>query len=382
MFMQRNVAYLLLIIMLGLIALGLVMLSSTSAVLAPLDMTGVYSNLRKQLVWLALGGIVCVFLSRYDYQKLLRHAPWMLGIACVMLVLCLIPHIGVKVNGSPRWLRLAGWTYQPSEFAKLALILFLSWWMGKNQRHAREFMKGFFWPILCTAPVFALMVRQQDYGTTAILLAILVAILFCSGTRLLYLLPVPVLGLLGIIVISLFNPQRMARWMAFLHPDQFRDGAGYQQWQGLIALGSGGLWGLGLGNSRQKMYYLPEVNTDFVFPIIGEELGMWVTLAVVLAFLLLVLCSGWITIHAPDPAGVLLGAGITVMIGLQALMNLAVVTSLMPCKGIPLPFISYGGSNLLTCLAAIGILFNMHRQGIYQAQTAPALTPMSYSVRM
>ena len=380
--MQRNVAYLLLIIMLGLIALGLVMLSSTSAVLAPLDMTGVYSNLRKQFVWLGLGGIACVFLSRYDYQKLLRHAPWVLGIACVMLVLCLIPHIGVKVNGSPRWLRLAGWTYQPSELAKLALILFLSWWMGKNQRHAREFMRGFFWPILCAAPIFYLMVRQQDYGTTAILLAILVAILFCAGTRLLYLLPVPVLGLLGIIVISLFNPQRMSRWMAFLHPEQYRDGAGYQQWQGLIALGSGGVSGLGLGNSRQKMYYLPEVNTDFVFPIIGEELGMWVTLTVVLAFLVLVLCSGWITVHAPDPAGVLLGIGITMMIGLQALMNLAVVTSLMPCKGIPLPFISYGGSNLLTCLAAVGILFNMHRQGIYQVQGAPALTPMSYSVRM
>jgi len=382
MFMQRNVAYLLLIVMLGLIALGLVMLSSTSAVLAPLDMTGVYSNLRKQCVWLGLGGIACVFLSRYDYQKLLRHAPWLLGISGVMLVLCLVPHIGLKVNGSPRWLRLAGWTYQPSELAKLALILFLSWWMGKNQRHARELMRGFFLPILCTAPIFALMMRQQDYGTTAILLAILVAILFCAGTRMLYLLPVPVLGMLGIVVISLFNPQRMARWMAFLHPEQFRDGAGYQQWQGLIALGSGGLSGLGLGNSRQKMYYLPEVNTDFVFPIIGEELGMWMTLAVVLAFLLLVLCSGWITVHAPDPAGVLLGTGITVMIGLQALMNLAVVTSLMPCKGIPLPFISYGGSNLLTCLAAVGILFNMHRQGIYQASATPALTPMSYSVRM
>ena len=382
MCMQRNVAYLLLIVMLGLIALGLVMLSSTSAVLAPLDMTGVYSNLRKQFVWLGLGGIACVFLSRYDYQKLLRHAPWLLGISGVMLVLCLVPHIGLKVNGSPRWLRLAGWTYQPSELAKLALILFLSWWMGKNQRHARELMRGFFLPILCTAPIFALMMRQQDYGTTAILLAILVAILFCAGTRMLYLLPVPVLGMLGIVVISLFNPQRMARWMAFLHPEQFRDGAGYQQWQGLIALGSGGLSGLGLGNSRQKMYYLPEVNTDFVFPIIGEELGMWMTLAVVLAFLLLVLCSGWITVHAPDPAGVLLGTGITVMIGLQALMNLAVVTSLMPCKGIPLPFISYGGSNLLTCLAAVGILFNMHRQGIYQASATPALTPMSYSVRM
>ncbi|MCE0522737.1 MAG: putative lipid II flippase FtsW [Methylacidiphilales bacterium] len=380
--MQRNVAYLLLIVMLGLIALGLVMLSSTSAELAPQDITGVYSNLRKQLVWLVLGGIACVFLSRYDYQKLLRHAPWMVGAACVMLVLCLIPHIGVRVNGSPRWLRLAGWTYQPSEFAKLALILFLSWWMGKNQRHAREFLRGFFWPILCTGLIFVLMVRQEDYGTTSIMLAIMVAILFCAGTRLLYLLPVPVVGMLGIVAISLFNPQRMARWVAFLHPDQFRDGAGYQQWQGLIALGSGGLSGLGLGNSRQKMYYLPEVNTDFVFPIIGEELGMWVTLAVVLAFLIMVLCSGWITIHAPDPAGVLLGTGITVMIGLQALMNLAVVTSLMPCKGIPLPFISYGGSNLLTCMAAVGILFNMHRQGIYQTPTPPTMTPKAYSVRM
>jgi cell division protein FtsW len=199
---------------------------------------------------------------------------------------------------------------------------------------------------------------------------------------LLYLLPVPVFGMVGLIGISLFDHQRMSRWMAFLHPELYKDGAGYQQLQGLIALGSGGLSGLGLGNSLQKMYYLPEVNTDFVFPIIGEELGMWVTLAVVLAFLVLVLCSGWITIHAPDPSGVLLGTGITVMIGLQALMNLAVVTSLMPCKGIPLPFISYGGSNLLTCLAAVGILFNLHRQGIYQTAPAPALTPMSYSVRM
>jgi len=152
--------------------------------------------------------------------------------------------------------------------------------------------------------------------------------------------------------------------------------------QALIALGSGGLTGLGLGNSRQKMYWLPEVNTDFVFPIIGEELGMWVTLSVVLAFLLLVLCSGWITLHAPDPAGVLLGTGLTLMISLQALMNLAVVTSLMPCKGIPLPFISYGGSNLLTCLAAMGILFNLHRQGVYQTQSAPVLAATSYSVRM
>jgi cell division protein FtsW len=382
MFMQRNVAYLLLITMLGLIGLGLVMLSSTSAVLAPQDMSGVYSNLRKQFAWLIVGGIVCVILSRYDYQKLLRHAPWVACVACVLLVLCLIPHIGVKINGSPRWLRLAGWTYQPSEFAKLALILFLSWWMGKNQRRAREFMPGFFWPMTCASPLLLLVAGQHDLGTTALMLAILVSMMFCVGTNLLYLLPVPVVGLAAIITLSVFIPERYARWMAFLHPELDPLGKGHQQLQALIALGSGGLWGLGLGNSVQKMYYLPEVNTDFVFPIIGEELGMWVTLAVVLAFLVLVLCSGWITIHAPDPAGVLLGTGLTVMIALQALMNLAVVTSLLPPKGIPLPFISYGGSNLLTCLAAIGILFNMHRQGIYQAQAAPALAPKSYSVRM
>jgi len=380
--MQRNVAYLLLIVMLGLIALGLVMLSSTSAELAPQDITGVYSNLRKQFVWLVIGGIVCVFLSRYDYQKLLRSAPWVVGIACLMLVLCLVPHIGVKVNGSSRWLRLDGWTYQPSEFAKLALILFLSWWMGKNQRNAREFMPGFFWPIACTLPVLALMIIQQDFGTTAIMLAILVVIMFVAGSRLLYLVPVPIIGFAGLLLITFLKPERLARWRAFLHPELDPLGKGHQQLQALIALGSGGLSGRGLGNSLQKMYYLPEVNTDFVFPIIGEELGMWVTLTVVLAFLVLMLCSGWITIHAPDPAGVLLGTGLTLMIALQALMNLAVVTSLMPPKGIPLPFISYGGSNLLTCMAAMGILFNMHRQGIYQAQTTRAMTTKSYSVRM
>jgi cell division protein FtsW len=385
MFMQRNVAYLLLIVMLGLIALGLVMLSSTSAVLAPMDMTSVYSNLRKQAVWLTIGGVMCVFLSRYDYQKLLRWGPWVLGVACVLLVLCFIKHVGVTINGSPRWLRVAGWTYQPSELGKLALILFLSWWMGKNQRHIAEFKRGFFLPVLCTVPVFILMIRQQDFGTTAIMLSVLIVILFVAGGRMLYLVPVPFVGFAGILAIASLNPERWARLMAYWHPSldhTIIDAKKWQQLQALIALGSGGLSGLGLGNSRQKMYWLPEVNTDFVFPIIGEELGMWVTLSIVLAFVLLLLCSGWITIHAPDPAGVFLGTGITVMIALQALMNLAVVTSLMPCKGIPLPFISYGGSNLLTCMAAIGILFNMHRQGIYQPPTTPTLTKTSHSVRM
>ena len=260
-----------------------------------------------------------------------------MGVACVLLVLCLIPS-RARINGSPRWLRLAGWTYQPSEFAKLALILFLSWWMGKNQRRTGEILKGFFWPVVCTAPILVLMIIQQDLGTTAIMGAILVAMMFSAGTRLRYLIPVPILGFAGLVLITLSQSRNGTRggW-PFFTPRSDPLGKGQQQLQALIALGSGGLSGLGLGNSRQKMYYLPEVNTDFVFPIIGEELGMWVTLAVVLAFLVLMLCSGWITIHAPDPAGVLLGTGLTVMIALQALMNLAVVTSLMPPRAFPFP---------------------------------------------
>ncbi len=389
--MQRNAAYMLLIVMLGLIALGLVMLASTSAMLAPSAKPDVYAkvydNLDKQICWVLGGGLVCAFFALFEYQKVLRHAPWVLGIACFLLLLSVLPHVGTKMNGSSRWLRYGGFGYQPSELAKLGLVLFLAWWMGKNQRRAGELWRGLVLPVLYLLPMLGLMVFQQDYGTTAIMMAVTVSIFFVAGSRLLYLLPLPVIGFSGLVIHVLANHERLARinawWDFFTHPEHVHANSKFwQQLQGLIALGSGGMWGLGLGNSRQKMYWLPEVNTDFVFPIIGEELGMWVTLAIVAAFLILMLCSGWIAIHAPDPAGVFLGTGLTMLIALQALMNFAVVTSIMPCKGIPLPFISYGGSNMLTCLAAVGILFNMHRQGIYQAQSAPSLTPKSYSVRM
>ena len=231
------------------------------------------------------------------------------------------------------------------------------------------------------------MIVQQDFGTTAIMLAILVTMLFCAGTRMLYLVPVPIVGFAGLILITRFlNRNAMDVGWLFSFGPYDRSGPARKIESAAPGPDRPRFWadltGLGLGNSRQKMYWLPEVNTDFVFPIIGEELGMLVTLAVVLSFLLLVLCAAWITVHAPDPSGVLLGTGLTMMITLQALMNLAVVTSLMPCKGIPLPFISYGGSNLLTCLAAIGMLFNLHRQGIYQTSSAPQMAATAYSVRM
>jgi cell division protein FtsW len=362
--MQKQVGYILLVIVLGLLALGTVMLSSTSAKFAPDHSGEMYYYVHRQICWLLLGGIVCVLLSRTDYHWLIRHALWGVALAVLLLLLVFVPGLGRKVKGSVRWIQMSGFTFQPSEFAKVALILFLAHWMTKHQRHTENFVQGFLAPGLVLSVLAALVLRQGDLGMTAMLVILFVVVMFCAGARKRYLFPVPVIAFAGLFALACLMPQRRGRLLAFLDPEAHKLDTGYQVWQALIALGSGGPNGLGLGKSRQIMNFLPESPTDFIFPIVGEELGMWIALAVVAAFLILILCSGWITLHAPDPAGVFLGIGLTTMLAVQALINLAVVTSLMPNKGMPLPFISYGGSNLLVCLAAIGILFNLQRQGI------------------
>jgi cell division protein FtsW len=367
--MQRQIGYILLVTVLGLIALGMVMLFSTSARFATHDGVEVYVNLKKQAMWLGLGSVVCIIISRIDYHVLVRYAPLGVATSVVLLLLVFVPGLSRPIKGAYRWISIGGMTLQPSEFAKLALIFFLSWWMSRQQRHAGEFIKGFLIPGLVTGFICSLVLfprfhlKGGDLGATAMLGIIFAVVLFCSGAKKRYLFPVPIVGLVSLLTMAYLNPVKQGRLLAFLDPEKYKEDSGYQVWQALIALGSGGIQGLGLGNSRQKMSFLPEAHNDFIFPIIGEELGMWVALGVVTAFLVLVLCSGWITIYAPDSTGVFLGVGITTMLGVQALINLAVVTSMMPNKGMPLPFISYGGSNLLVCLTAIGVLFNLQRQG-------------------
>ncbi len=389
MALQRQVGYILLVIVLGLIAFGLVMLFSTSAPYATHNGGEVYYNLKRQAMWLGVGAILCVTMSRLDYHLLVRYAPYGVAAAVFLLLLVFVPGIGKKVNGAYRWISIAGMNFQPSEFAKVALIFFLAWWMSKHQRHAGDILKGFLIPAavvggLCVLVMFPrLHFRQGDLGAAAMLVLIFAVVMFCAGAKKRYLFPVPIVGLIGLMTMAYFMPAKRGRFFAFMDPEKFRETSAYQVWQGLIALGSGGLNGLGLGNSRQKMFYLPEASTDCIFPIAGEELGMWVALAVVTAFLVLVLASGWITISAPDPTGVFLGIGITTMLGVQALINLAVVTSMMPNKGMPLPFISYGGSNLLVCLAAVGVLFNIQRQGTYETPNGnEELLPPRTSPRM
>ncbi|MDE1170798.1 MAG: putative peptidoglycan glycosyltransferase FtsW [Verrucomicrobium sp.] len=359
---QRQVGYVLLVTVLSLMVLGIVMLLSISGKLAAEGSGAIYGALQKQGAWMILGGIACAVVSRVDYHWFVRRSGWILAGAAFLLLLVFVPHLGKKVNGSWRWISVGGMTLQPSEVVKWALVLFTASWLGRYQR--RLLWKGVLVPFAVTVGLVLVLVVSRDLGSAALLCTALTVLLFVAGTPKRYLLPVPLLGFGGLFAMALAMPERRARLLAFLHPEESKAGKGYQVYQALIALGSGGPTGLGLGNSRQKMYYLPEAPTDFIFPIVGEEMGLWVSLAVVLAFLVILLCGGWITLHAPDPTGVLLGAGLTSLMAVQAMVNLCVVTALLPNKGLPLPFISYGGSNLLFCFLCVGMLFNLQRQGV------------------
>ncbi len=371
--MQRLTGYLLLVIMLGLISLGMVMLLSTSGRFAPDASIDLYAPLRRQIVWMVLGGVVCLLMSRVDYHAVLRYSWIWIGIAAFLLILCYVPGIGKAVKGAHRWLQVGGLTLQPSEFAKWALVCFLAHWLGQNRRRIHEFGRGVAIPAAVTGVLALLVIREPDLGSTVMMGFVLGVMMMCAGVKWRYLLPMPVMGISGILALAYFMPERRGRLLAFLDIEKHKQGDGWQVYQALVAFGSGGTSGLGLGNSRQKMFWLPEAHTDFVFPIVGEELGVWITLTVVLAFLVLTLCGGWISMHAPDPSGVLLGIGITTLLSIQALMNLCVVTGLIPNKGVPLPFISYGGSNLMICMAGLGLLFNLQRHGVYEEVAASPL---------
>lgn len=363
--MFRHSAYILIIAMLSLVALGLVMLLSVSA-FAPDNRGNAVFFLTRQSIWLGIGLVVGVALWRMDYHWLCKISPVLLLGCWGLLVACFLPGIGAAVKGAHRWLHLGAMNVQPSEFAKLAVVCFLASWLGKHQHQIKQFKQGFAIPFAVVLGIAITLLLQPDLGSTALLISIMCLLMFIAGCRLRYITPLLGAGLIGILGIALMMPERRGRLLAFIHPEQYRANEGYQVWQALIAFGSGGVQGLGLGNSVQKMFYLPEAHTDFIFPIIGEELGLFWTLFVVTGFILIVLAGGYISVYAPDVTGALLGWGVTALICLQAVANMGVVTACLPAKGLGLPFISYGGSNLIICLACIGILLNIHRQALYE----------------
>jgi len=363
--MRGKSAYILFLAVLALLVIGIVMLFSTSAYAR--DSHGdVYFFIKRQAIWIGIGLVGCIFAALVNYQ--FWQKTWWLwfAVALAALALCYIPHIGMRINGSRRWVGYGPITFQPSEFAKIATIFFLAAWFARSEKPDGNVLSGFIIPLAIISVPAALVLGEVDLGTTALIGTTAFVVMFIAGTNPLLLGGLAVAGLGGLLVVATQISERMGRLSAFLHPQTYKDDAGLQQMQALIAWGSGGMEGLGLGNGRQKMLYLPYAHTDFIFPIIGEELGLRFSLLVVFLFVVIIVCGIMIALHARDRFGLLLGCGIVSLLALQAAVNIGVTTSLLPNKGLTLPFISYGGSNLAACMFGIGVLVNIYRQGILE----------------
>jgi cell division protein FtsW len=363
--MHRKSAYILFLAVLGMLVIGIVMLFSTSAFAR--DSHGdVYFFIKRQGLWLAIGLTLCAAAARLDYH-LWQRTWWLwLGLALATLAFCFVPHLGMRINGSRRWVALGPVTFQPSEIAKIAAVFFLAYWFARHEKASNSILHGFIFPLVIIAPLLVLILSEVDLGTTVLLGATAFVMMFIAGANPILLGLVSFVGLSGILLVATHMSERMARLAAFLDPERFKEDAGLQQMQALIAWGSGGMEGLGLGNGRQKMLYLPYAHTDFIFPMIGEELGLRISLLVVFLFVVIIVCGMMIALHAKDRFGLLLAGGVVALLGLQAAVNIGVTTSLLPNKGLPLPFISYGGSNLVACLFGVGLLLNVYRQGVFK----------------
>jgi cell division protein FtsW len=363
--MHRKSAYILFIAVLGVLVIGIVMLFSTSA-FAHEAAKDNYIFVKRQAGWLGVGLMVCTLASLVDYHFWQRTWWIWLGLAVITLALCFVPHVGVRLNGSRRWIGHGAFRFQPTELSKIAIVFLLAYLYSRFDKNSIKPIYGFVLPLAIIAPVVVLILAEVDLGSTVLIGATAFIVMFVAGANPFLLGAVSFVGLGGILFMATQMSERMARLAAFRDPVRFKDDAGLQQMQALIAWGSGGMEGLGLGNGRQKMYYLPYAHTDFIFPMIGEELGLRVSLLIVFLFVVIIVCGIMIALHAKDRFGLLLGCGVISLLGLQAAVNMGVTTSLLPNKGLPLPFISYGGSNLAACLFGIGVLLNIYRQGVLE----------------
>lgn len=353
--------YVIFFAIIGLLGFGIVMVYSSSAVSAYVNYNDSYYFLKRQMIWATLGLLAMLFTMNVDYHAWRTLAKPAMIVTLILLVLVLIPGLGKVVNGARRWLGFGSLYLQPSEIAKLAMVLFTANSLAKSQDKISSFTKGIVPQLVMLLVVFGLILKEPDLGTALVIGGTVFILLFAAGAKLSHLGSLGAVGVAGIIGAILIEPYRLKRLLAFSDPWADPLNSGYHIIQSLYAIGSGGLFGVGLGRSREKFLYLPEPHTDFIFAILGEELGFIGTATVIILFFLLAWRGYKIAISAPDIFGSLLAGGITSIIVLQALMNIAVVTASMPVTGIPLPFISFGGSALIFTLAGVGILLNISR---------------------
>jgi cell division protein FtsW len=342
----------------GLALFGVVMVYSASAVLAQKENGNQFHYVLKQGVWVAIGFVVMLLAMQFNYQQLKNRR-----IVYALLILCTIGLVSVfgfgSVNGAHRWIKLPGANLQPSEISKLSLIIFLAYFLEKRAGEEGDFWRTFVPCGVVTGFLAALVVIEPDFGTAMMLVLIFTVVIFTAGARVRHLALAAAPALVVAAGLLILVPWRLKRLMTFLDPWADQQGGGFQVVQSLIAIGSGGTNGLGFAQGKQKMLFLPFAHSDFIFAVVGEELGLVGALAVVAVFALFLWRGVRTALLAPDRFGMLLSLGIVTSIVAQALFNISVVLSLVPTKGIPLPFISYGGSSLVPTLTAVGILLNV-----------------------
>lgn len=362
---SKRADYLFIGIAAALVGYGILVLSSASAVLSQDRFGTPYGFLQRQLVSLAIGVAVFFIVQRIPYGTWKRLAPLFLILSVVLLMLVFVPQVGLSYLGARRWIEF-GWgvlriSFQPSEFVKLTLILYLAAWLEAKREDVRRVSQGVVPFVIVLGILSSLLLLQPDLGTLVVVAAVGVSMYAVSGARLRHLGAILAAGGLAFFAAVRLAPYRMARLLAFLNPGADPQGIGYHISQSLIAIGSGGLWGRGLGHSVQKFNYLPEPMGDSIAAVLAEELGFVGLMVFVVLLLALVLRGLTIARRAPDRFGRFVAVGIVAWLGLQAFVNLGAVSGLLPFTGIPLPFMSYGGSSLVTALAAVGILVNISK---------------------
>lgn len=359
---QPKVDYTLLGVILILLVFGLLSLSSASTVLSFERFGNNHYYFLRQLMFGALPGLILMFfLAKIDYHRLQKYAPLLILSGIVLLVLVLIPGIGFKVGNARRWINFGAFLFQPAEFLKLATVIYLASWFDKRQRHADDLYYGFLPSLTIVALISGLIILEPDIGTMVALTAFASAMFFVGGVKVKYLLATAAAGLLVMWILIKAAPYRLSRISAYFNPNLDTKGISYQINQALLAIGSGGLWGNGFGQSRQKYNYLPEPIGDSIFAIMSEELGFIRISIIMILFLALAYKGLKIAKKAPDTFGKLLAVGITSWFVFQAMINIGGITAVIPLTGIPLPFISYGSTALAVSLAGAGILLNISR---------------------
>jgi cell division protein FtsW len=361
----QGIDYPLLFTVLGMVSFGLLMVYSSSFIYAQEKTGDGFSFIRKQVIYAFVGFLALFTTFRIDYRQWAKWSYYVVGAAILMLALVLVPGVGSRVLGAQRWIKLGPFNFQPGEFAKFAIIFFVASQLARKADRVHVFAAGILAPVLIPIPAMILLLRQPDFGTTVMITMVIFVLMFLGGVPKRFLASALILaGTMGS-MLALSSPYRRSRILGYWDPWADPGGKGFQIIQSLVGLHNGRFWGVGLGNGKEKLFYLPEAHNDFIFAVIGEELGFLGIGAVIAAYLYFIHRGLRIAYQCQqsrqDRFGMLLAAGITLALGLQGFVNIAVVMGLLPTKGLTLPFISYGGSALMVDLFAVGILLSIAR---------------------